>query len=128
MMSSRDGTVGHALRMPHTAKSEWYAIRNHRVWRKPLPAIASDAGFPTTASTLISLYPANACDEQIAALDSQLRRTLSRFCSIAWFHISHGRSISPVINKHGRDILPCHRLTFFPSFASGTEEGVIEGL
>jgi hypothetical protein len=24
-------------------------------------------------------------DEQIAALDSQLRWTLSRFCSIAWF-------------------------------------------
>ena len=33
--------------------------------------------------------PAASCpndrDEQIAAMDSQLRRTLPRFCSIAWF-------------------------------------------
>jgi len=28
----------------------------------------------------------NARDEQIAEWDSQLRWTLSRFCSIAWFH------------------------------------------
>jgi hypothetical protein len=27
----------------------------------------------------------NGRDEQIATLDSLLRRTLSRFCSIAWF-------------------------------------------
>jgi hypothetical protein len=33
---------------------------------------------------LVPMRP-NGRDEQIAALDSQLRWTLSRFCSIAWF-------------------------------------------
>jgi hypothetical protein len=36
----------------------------------------------------------NGRDEQIAALDFQLRRTLSRFCSIAWFGMPSFPSLS----------------------------------
>jgi len=48
------------------------------------PAFGSDLAAHRHPSHLISVQP-NGRDEQIAAVDSKLRKTLSRFCSIAWF-------------------------------------------
>ena len=40
-------------------------------------------------------------DEQIAAMDSQYRWTLSRFCSIAWFC-----PLSPTVDASGNSLSP----------------------
>jgi hypothetical protein len=48
-------------------------LRRHHDWRHATTALA------------LGFVLQNDRDEQIAALDSQLSRTLSRFCSIAWF-------------------------------------------
>ncbi|MFN9184012.1 MAG: hypothetical protein ACK6DN_13100, partial [Planctomycetota bacterium] len=58
-------------------------------YRKPqlqqAPTKRDPSSSASRASIKALMNPRNDRDEQIAAMDSQLHWTLSRFCSIAWF-------------------------------------------
>jgi hypothetical protein len=81
--------------IPNAPMMRLYGMRrssHHTMAVNGVTGVDGSANSPLVGGGLVMIQ--NGCgelpngrDEQIAALDSQLSRTLSRFCSIAWFYV-----------------------------------------